>query len=222
MKNLVIFDIDGTLLHTADLHHRIIVRLLQADGMDPTFQPWHAYPHYTDLGVLQVVTRHYRGRDLTAAELARYEDLYADTLRDYLRDGSVPEVQGAAALIRDLADLGVAVAYATGSLRAMAKIKLGLLGVDDASTLATGGEHLTREAIVRDAAYRAVGDKPVRAVILGDGIWDQKTAYNLGIPFVALATGTHVFDDQPAAVITDFTQISATDLVALARPITLG
>ena len=219
MKNLVIFDIDGTLLHTADLHHRIIIALLQADGMDPTFQPWAAYPHYTDLGVLQVVTRHYHGRDLTAAELARSETLYAAALAAHLQTADVPEVAGAARLIRDLRAMGVAVAFATGSLRDMAKIKLGLLGVDDDSTLATGGEFLTREEIVRDATRRAVGVTPVNAVILGDGIWDQKTAANLAIPFVALETGTHQFDDQPALVIRDYTDLTAADLVALARPV---
>ena len=218
MKTLVIFDIDGTLLQTADLHHRIIIDLLEKDGLDPRFQPWPAYPHYTDLGVLQVVTQHYRGRDLTSEELARYETLYAEALRAHLAHSPVPEVAGAAALIRDLQQMGVSVAYATGSLREMAKIKLSLLGVENFDTLATGGEHLTREAIVRDAARRAVGPEPAQAVILGDGIWDQKTAQNLGLAFVALETGTHVFDQNTAMTIKDFTLITATQLVALARP----
>ena len=219
MKTLVIFDIDGTLLQTADLHHRIMTKILRDDGMDPTFQPWAAYPHYTDLGVLQVLSRHYRGRDLTRAELARYEGLYAAGLRDHLVQNLVPEVAGASALLADLREMGVAMAFATGSLREMAKIKLSLLGLGDEVHLATGGEHLTREEIVRDAACRAVADAPFAAVILGDGIWDQKTAQNLGLPFVALETGTHVFDGSPAATIKDFTEITAAELAALARPV---
>lgn len=43
MKTLVIFDIDGTLLQTADLHHRLITKILADDGLDVTFQPWPAY-----------------------------------------------------------------------------------------------------------------------------------------------------------------------------------
>lgn len=222
MKTLVIFDIDGTLLHTADLHHRIITAILQADGMDVTFQPWAAYPHYTDLCVLQEVYRHFRNRDLTPDELAQYEARYAAALSAHLMQAVVPEVAGAAALIRDLEDAGVAVAYATGSLRDMALIKLGLVGVDHGDTLATGGEFLSREDIVRAAARRAVGDEPFAAVILGDGIWDQKTAANMGIPFVALETGTHRFDDQPALVIPDYTALTAAELAALARPVTWG
>lgn len=224
MKTLVIFDIDGTLLQTADLHHRLITKILADDGLDVTFQPWPAYPHYTDIGVISELYRHFHQRDLTAEELARYDAAYEAALRDHLSHTEVPEVAGAAALIRDLSDMpDVAVAYATGSLRGMAKVKLGLLGVDaDGAALATGGEYLTREEIVTRAAALACADEPLRAVILGDGIWDQRTAAALGLPFVALETGTHVFDDQPVLTVKDFSTLSAEALVALARPVTFS
>lgn len=221
MTTLVIFDIDGTLLETADLHHRIIIDLLAADGLDVTFQPWSAYPHYTDLGVLQAVHQHFRGRPISAEELARYDRLYAEALNAHLIADPVSEVAGAAALIRDLQALpDVALAYATGSLPGMAKIKLSLLGINAGSVaLATGGEFLSREEIVKAAIHRAMGKAaPDRVVILGDGIWDQKTAENLGFAFVALETGTHKFGAGPVRVLRDFTPLSAADLVALARP----
>lgn len=225
MKTLVIFDIDGTLLQTADLHHRLIIEILSAEGLDVTFQPWPAYPHYTDIGVIAELYRHFRASALPAEDLARFEAAYEGALRDWLAHTNVPEVPGASRLIADLAARGdVALAYATGSLRGMAKVKLGLLGVDaEAAALATGGEYLSREEIVTEAARRAVGDAPVRMVILGDGIWDQKTAENLSIPFVALATGTHAFDGPgPVRVLRDFTDFSADDLIALAQPVTLA
>lgn len=224
MKTLVLFDIDGTLLQTADLHHRLITEILGALGLDVTFQPWAAYPHYTDLAVLQELYRHFRQSALPAEDLARFERAYAEALRAHLAHSAVPEVAGAARLIAGLQALpDVAVAYATGSLREMAKIKLALLGVDpETAALATGGDYLSREEIVRAAAARAVGNAPVRAVILGDGIWDQKTAHRLGIPFVALETGTHRFDSHTALTIRDFSGLAARDLVALARPVTLS
>src|SRR5690606_17224906 len=159
MKTLVIFDIDGTLLQTADLHHRLITKILADDGLDVTFQPWTAYPHYTDLGVISELYRHFHARALTADELARYDAAYEAALRTHLRHHDVPEVAGASALIRDLtARPDVALAYATGSLRGMARVKLSLLGVDpQTAALSTGGEYLTREEIVTRAAALACG-----------------------------------------------------------------
>lgn len=226
MKTLVIFDIDGTLIDSSDLHHRLITTVLAADGLDVTFQPWNAYRHYTDLGVLDELHRHFRGRPMTAQELARYDALYEEALRAHLAEASLPEIAGARRLLGDLAAMAdVALAFATGSLRRMARVKLSQLGLEaDQLALATGAEHLTREAIVRDAARQALGNlaAPCRAVILGDGLWDQRTARTLGIPFVALETGAHVFDDRTALTLRDFSTLAAGRLIALAAPVSLA
>ena len=226
MKTLVIFDIDGTLVDSGHLHHDLITRILADDGLDVTFQPWSAYPHYTDLGVLDELFRHYHQRGISADELTRYDELYEAALRAHLAETALLEIPGAAALLADLAQQnGVHIAFATGSLRRMAKLKLARLGLDaDTLALATGGEHLTREGIVRAAAALAMGDNAerYRAVILGDGVWDQRTAGNLGIPFVALQTGLHVFDDATALTLRDFSTLTAAHLLSLAQPVDLS
>ena len=226
MKTLVIFDVDGTLIDSGHLHHDLITRTLADDGLDVTFQPWSAYPHYTDLGVLDELFRHYHKRGISSAELARYDELYEAALREHLADNALPEIAAAAALLAALAEQdGVHIAFATGSLRRMACLKLSRLGLQaDTLALATGGEHLTREGIVRAAAALAMGDtaEPYRAVILGDGLWDQRTATGLGIPFVALQTGLHVFDDKTALTLRDFSALTADRLLALAQPVDLS
>ncbi|AJE48730.1 HAD family hydrolase [Celeribacter indicus] len=221
MTVLVVFDVDGTLLDTAGLHHDLATRVLAGDGLDVTFQPWGAYRHYTDFGVLDELYRHMRGRGITAEELARYDRLYEAALRDHLALRAIGEIAGARALLADLAAMeGVAVAFATGSLRRMAAVKLSLLGLDvEGLALATGGEHLTREAMVEDAMAQAMGNEtPERVVILGDGKWDQVTAERLGLAFVALETGAHVFGPGPVHTITDFMALDGQGLVALAAP----
>jgi len=226
MKTLAIFDIDGTLLQSAGLHHDLISAILSADGLDVTFQPWGAYTHYTDLGVLDELHRHARGRSISVDELSRYDALYEQALHGHVAIHGLPEIPGARALLADLASRpDVAIAFATGSLRRIARLKLSTLGIDvDRAALATGGEHLTREDIVRSAAHQAVGDagEPVDMVILGDGLWDQRTAANLGIPFVALETGTHVFGEGPALTLSDFTGLAGQRLLDLALPVRLG
>lgn len=226
MKTLVIFDIDGTLLQSAGLHHDLISAILAADGLDVTFQPWGAYKHYTDLGVLDELYRHSRGRPIAADELARYDALYEEALQQHVAEHGLHEVAGAKALLASLAQRSdVAIAFATGSLRRMAKLKLSTLGIDtDHIALASGGEYLTREDIVRNAVRQAVGEESgsVRKVILGDGLWDQRTAANLGIPFVALETGTHVFADGPVLTLSDFIDLAPERLLDLATPVPLS
>ncbi|MCB8875863.1 HAD family hydrolase [Acidisoma silvae] len=225
MKTLVIFDVDGTLIDSGHLHHDLITRILAEDGLDVTFQPWSAYPHYTDLGVLNELFHHYHKRGISTDELARYDELYEAALREHLADNALPEIAGAAALLAGLAEQDdVHVAFATGSLRRMAQLKLSRLGLTpDDLALATGGEHLTREGIVRAAAALAMGQNaaPYRAVILGDGLWDQRTAAGLGIPFVALQTGLHAFDDKTALTLRDFSTLTAGHLLSLAAPVDL-
>lgn len=221
MTVLVVFDVDGTLLDTAGLHHDLATRVLAADGLDVTFQPWGAYRHYTDLGVLDELFRHARGRGITPEELARYDRLYEEALTEHLAENEIGEISGAKALLAGLDAMeGVAVAFATGSLRRMAAVKLSLLGLDaERLALATGAEHLTREAMVEDAIAQATGDlTPDRIVILGDGKWDQVAAERLGLAFVALETGAYLFGPGPVHKTRDFTTLDAERLVALAAP----
>lgn len=219
---LVIFDIDGTLVETAGIHHTLITTILAEDGLDVLFQPWGSYRHYTDFGVLDELIRHSLDRPIQASELERYNEAFGSALIAHIAGNPVGEVAGAKRLIDDLSAIpGVRMCFATGSLRKMAVVKLALLGIDGtAVSLATGSDHLSREAIVRDAIAQACSDLDgiFDVVILGDGAWDERTAANLAIPFVAVQSGLHVFGDGPQLTIRDFTGLNAETLVALARP----
>jgi len=220
---VVVFDIDGTLLASAGEHHAIIERVLARRGLDVLAKPWAAYRHYTDSAVIDEVFLDQVGRGVTPGELAELDREY---LAEFLLIPPVRQIAGARRLLTDLAETPeVVVTFATGSLRSLAMRKLALLGVDaERSVLATGGEHRTREAIVCAAlaGARARSTGRLRAIALGDGIWDERTALGLGLPFVAVQTGTHVFGDAPVATVTDLTTLTAADLVALAGPVPEG
>lgn len=219
---LVIFDIDGTLLQTAGIHHDLITAILAKDGLDVLFQPWCSYLHYTDRGVLDELIRHTLGRPIQAGDLERYDEAFKSALVAHIAGSPIAEIAGAKRLIDDLSSMaGVRMCFATGSMRKMAVVKLGLLGIDgNAVALATGSDYLSREEIVQAAIDQACGDlhDAFDVVILGDGAWDERTAANLAIPFVAVESGMHVFGDAPQLKIRDFTDLSAETLLALARP----
>jgi phosphoglycolate phosphatase-like HAD superfamily hydrolase len=222
-QTLVIFDIDGTLLASAGLHHDLIAGVLAKDGLDVLFQPWSAYRNYTDRGVLDELMRHVRGRAATVADIEYYDEAYRLALTVHLSENPIPEVPGARRLLSELAAMpDVRMSFATGSLRKMAIMKLRLLGVyGETAALATGTDHLSREGIVAASIKQACGylDETFDVVLLGDGVWDERTAVNLGIPFVAVQSGTHVFGDIPVLKVEDFNALRADQLVALARPL---
>jgi phosphoglycolate phosphatase-like HAD superfamily hydrolase len=210
---LVIFDIDGTVLDSAPIHHGIIAAVLGAAGLDVTRKPWDAYRNYTDRGVIDELSQEIRGRPVSLEELAAFDAAYRDAFAARHAATPVVEIAGARRLLDDLTALpSVHVAFATGSLPAVARSKLALLDIDpDTAILATSGDGITREAIVETAIA-------LDRVILGDGKWDERTAANLGIPFVAVETGTYRFGDGPVLKAADLSGLTARDLVALAQP----
>ncbi|MCM0622467.1 Rid family hydrolase [Nocardioides bruguierae] len=222
-ETLVVLDIDGTLLASAGEHHRIAEEVLARHGLDVLAKPWESYRNYTDSAVIDEVSEDASGLPVSAALLATLDEEYAEGLEKHLAETPIEEVPGARALLAALdATPGVRLAFATGSLRAMAEIKLGLLGVDvESAVLATGLEHGTREAIigaaVAETARRARHDR-FDVVSLGDGRWDETTAIMLGVGLVGVETGSHRFGPDAGLVVPDLRSVTPEQLVAQARP----
>ena len=222
-ETLVVFDIDGTLLHSDGTHNSLITRVLARHGLDATIKPFGTYTHYTDSCVINEVHEATFGAPVSTEQLRQLNREYRAELEEHLGGQQVDEVAGARRLVEELEAMpGVHLAFATGSLRGMAEVKLGLVGVDATEVvLSTASEHYSRDEIVRGAVAEVVarvGHDRLDLVILGDGAWDEKTAAQLGIPFVGLATGSHRFGAGTLLVLDDFTDLAAADLVALAAP----
>ena len=103
----------------------------------------------------------------------------------------VKEIKGAHELLDHLNQKNYALAFATGSLKAPALLKLEqakLWYVE--SLIATANDHITREAIVKDAIAKAKSyyqEETFDAIIsVGDGLWDLQTARNLNLQFMGV------------------------------------
>ncbi len=85
----------------------------------------------------------------------------------------------------------IAICFATGSLLKPAKYKLNSIGINySTQQLVASNQIFEREQIVLKAIENAKKfynvDNFRRIISVGDGLWDLKTAQNLGIEFIGI------------------------------------
>ncbi|EDP98184.1 HAD hydrolase-like protein [Kordia algicida OT-1] len=187
-ENLLVFDIDGTLLDSENIHQKGFVNALQKIGVEFVNTNWESYTHLTD----SFIAKENYERDVNCAFskelLTRFE---AEFLKE-IQNCNVTEIAGANAFLQKIIkETNYAVCFATGSMVLPAKLKLERAGiVYDQALLEASNDYFTREAIVNSAIAKAKNYFNVthfkRIISLGDGIWDVKTAQNLGIEFIGI------------------------------------
>lgn len=197
---LAVFDVDGTLTQTYDDDAEAFTGALrQAFGFEDVSDDWAGYRHVTDSGILDELIRTRLGRAATPADQSAAEASYGKLYDAIVADRGVRAVPGAPALVRRLLAGGDwAVAAATGAWRTTAELRLRVAEIPiDPACIATASERLARRDIVELAIARAAarwdmqtaGKEFHRIVLLGDGLWDVKTARVLGLPFIGVGSG---------------------------------
>ncbi|WP_298418742.1 HAD hydrolase-like protein [uncultured Kordia sp.] len=187
-ENLLVFDIDGTLLDSENVHQTGFVKAMKAIGVSSVNTNWESYTHLTDSYIAKENYEIVINRGFSNQILTRFEDEF---LKEIL-DASVTEIQGADAFLNKiLTETNYGVCFATGSLLKPAILKLNRANIRyDKELLVTSSHYLTREEIVNAAIAKAktyFGVKKFKRVIsLGDGIWDVKTAQNLNLEFIGI------------------------------------
>ncbi len=217
MPKLVIFDVDGTLLHSNAADETCFVRAF-AEALDIAAidTNWLAYKHTTDSGITEQVFRERLGRGPRADEIARLQDRFGALLGAELArrpDGAAP-VAGAAAMLAALPD-GWAPAIATGGWRATARLKLATAGLDVANIPSAFAEDGPSRARIGSTAWRRAREHYGvaafdRVVCIGDGAWDAHAAAELGLPLVGVASGSGastLYSEGVSHVIVDFTDV---------------
>jgi phosphoglycolate phosphatase-like HAD superfamily hydrolase len=222
---VVVFDIDGTLLDSVQFHHRALISTYSALGVGIGDRSLSEFPHYTDSGIFSQLVDESRGADATAQELASLDEQLE---REYARlrfSTAVSQIAGASALLDDLRrDPRFEISFATGAMRRASLHKLRLLEVDvDAALITTASEFQTREQIVIQAVRLAAARRrrPPRVISIGDGVWDQRTAARIGLPFLAVESGTHTFGPGPVLRVPDLSSLTTETLSRLSRDFAL-
>ena len=184
----VIFDIDGTLLHSASvddsLYREAVRQVLGPVRLRPSL---HEYNPVTDSGILaQILLDNGIAREREALDEVR--SVFVELLQQHVDDnGPFAEIPGASGLLRSLIESTThAVALATGGWRESALLKLQSAGLDiNGIPLATSNDHDERTGIMQ-IALEQLGASFASVTYYGDGPWDREASAALGWEFVAV------------------------------------
>lgn len=217
-STLLLWDIDGTILHSGGAGIRAIDLSLQQDmGIDGD-TAGIAWAGRTDRWITgQVFAKH--GIPLTEANATRFIDGYLNRVTAELtRSGHV--LPGVEALLRTgHARPDVAQGLLTGNLERGARVKLGHFGLweyfafgafaDDSEDRNELGPHALRRA----TAVTGVTFEPSRVWIIGDTPHDIACGKVIGARTLAVATGHHTREElaafEPTAIMDDLSDEAA-------------
>ena len=214
VKKLILWDIDGTLLHSDGAGERALVHALRDGfGLADDFA-WLDYSGRTDRWIAGEILRHH-GLPVTPENLQRYLDSYLHRLLAEMPRGQphfLPGILELLETIRGLPDL--AQGLLTGNLVRGARIKLEHFSAwhffecgafaDDSEQRNDLGPHALRRARERHLAEFA----PANTFVVGDTPHDIACGKAIGARTIAVATGRHALAElrahAPDVVFPDF------------------
>lgn len=188
---LVMFDIDGTLVNSNDFDGPLFAQAIRdVLGLEAD-TTWKSYRNVTDSGVLGELLEEDRFQGERVALYEQVKNEFVSLTQDYVsrHPDAVDEIPGARALIARLRECPeVQIAFATGGWRETAQLKLDAVGIEYRDlALATACDSITRTGIMRLAEQRAGGDGSLtRKWYFGDAEWDKRASEELGYDFVAV------------------------------------
>jgi HAD superfamily hydrolase (TIGR01509 family) len=177
----VIFDVDGTLLDTNYLHVAAWWEAFRERGYDIRCADVH---RALGMGSFDLVQRVLGHPDSSVIEAhSRYFAPYLGRLRP---------LNGAADLLGATAQLGLRVVLATSAKDEELDLMLDALGAGDLiSTVVSSGdvEQAKPAPDIVDTALSESGTDPLRAVMVGDAVWDMIAARRAGVRGLGLLCG---------------------------------
>jgi phosphoglycolate phosphatase len=216
---LLLFDLDGTILHARHTPGRVPFDLAMRDAFDVSVELACMRPDgKTDPAIAAELLELVGVRaDLDAAAIERLERALAMHLAEAITAGAtrVEAVPGAQAVLEAVADdPRFASAVLTGNLAGAAELKLQAAGLARFFAVgAFGSDHVLRAALpdVARERFRAHSGREVSrrdCVIVGDTPLDHAAAVANDMPAVLIASGRIPFDElarlRPAAVFPDW------------------
>ncbi len=195
---LALFDIDGTLTETNEVDDKCFINAFAASHQITEIETdWTKYNHVTDSGIVLEVFNQRLGRSPNEQDLFIFKSYFIESLNDFAsRDETLfAEILNAKAMLENLKlEKDWAIALATGCFYESAKLKLEKVKIDIKDfPIGTADDAISREEILQTAIEKSVekfGLKKFEKIVsIGDGVWDARTARNLNLDFIGIASG---------------------------------
>ena len=205
-NRVLLFDVDGTLVHAAGAGRRALERVLLAElgRIDGALAGLRLDGMTDRLIVREVLAA--LGRPFDDSLCDRVLDAYVEALRTEIQGPGFRVLPGVAELLAGLAAGGAAIGLCTGNMPEGARLKLLRGGLDAyfewgpraIAGFAPDGE--ARERVLRAALRRAAERlgtalDPTEALVIGDTPRDVQAARAEGVPALAVATGRFTVEE---------------------------
>ena len=200
--DLVVFDLDGTLVETESFEGELYDRAVRTELGIAIDTDWSCYRHVTDRGILdEILDRSKSNADRSMAQAAvmqAFTALVANHVAAH--DGLLPEIPGASDFVNALIERpDVQVAVATGGWRDTALIKLQAIGIKPGRLpIASSSDAMSKADIIRVAERRALPEGgATRKKYVGDSYYDLEMRRRVGYEFIAIGLGVVHRHSQP-------------------------
>ncbi|MEM9324300.1 MAG: HAD hydrolase-like protein [Bacteroidota bacterium] len=189
--HLIVFDIDGTIVDSVGVDDECFIQtFLDLCDIDLSGIDWNTFEHVTDRGLTNEIFRTHFKRAPTEVEVARLKTYFYKLLR--ARAHAMTEIKGALHTLSTLMDRSdCTIAFATGGWKETALLKLDAIGFKLGEIpLLSSNEHFDRSKITSlaiEASHAKIGRNTIDSITyVGDGLWDLRTASELGINFIGV------------------------------------
>lgn len=188
-KNLIVFDIDDTLTKSEYQHQKAYVDTMLDFGISEINQDWKTYENVTDSYILKENYEANFQKKFDFSFIPEFEEKMTTAM---LKLSKTEPIKGANEIVNFfMKETDYAICFATGSLLVPALVKLEQAQINFVSDLVEASNIIyTRENIVKSAIEKAKKYFQVATfeniISVGDGVWDLKTARNLGVHFLGI------------------------------------
>jgi HAD superfamily hydrolase (TIGR01509 family) len=189
----VIFDVDGTLVDSNDLHATAWQEAFRRFGVDHSFE--------------LVRSQIGKGGDLLVPDLldARAMRQFGEELKEYRKElfrehylDKVRPFDGIAEAMQRLRDRGVEIFLASSADGDEVKHYVSLIGIEEliaGSTSKSDVEMSKPAPDIFEAALEKIGTPPERTIVVGDTPYDILAAHRIALPIAAVRAGGFPEDD---------------------------